>query len=176
MSSIALPPFLIKTSLGVITIELFPDKAPLTVQNFLAYAKDRFYHDTLVHRSINNFVIQGGGFAPGMIRKFTRRSIPNEANNGIRHTQGTIAMARKHDDPHTATSQWFINCVENDFLNHRDATKDLFGYCVFGQVTDGLRIVHDIQAMPTHTINGNENVPVQEVVVESIKPLKPARS
>jgi len=175
MSAITLPPFLIKTNLGVITVELFPDKAPLTVTNFLAYAKDRFYHDTLIHRSVNNFVVQGGGFAPGMIRKFTRRAIANEANKGVRHVQGTLAMARKEDDPHSATSQWFINTVENDFLNYRDSTSELFGYCVFGHVTDGLRIVHDIQAMPTHTVNGNENVPVQDVVVESIKPLKPKR-
>jgi len=84
-------------------------------------------------------------------------------------------MARKEDDPHSATSQWFINTVENDFLNFRDETNERFGYCVFGRVVDGLRIVHDIQAMPTHTVNGNENVPVQDVVVESIKPLKANR-
>jgi len=170
-----LPPFLLRTSMGVITVELWPEKAPLTVQNFLAYAKDRFYDETLIHRVIDDFCIQGGGYAPGMIRKFTRLPIPNEARKDLGHDEGTLAMARDPNDPHSATSQWFINTRENHHLNHADKSDEKFGYCVFGRVIDGMKVVREIEALPVRTVTELENVPASDVMLESIRPLKPGR-
>lgn len=156
------------TSHGLIKIELYPDKAPKTVANFLAYARSGFYDGTLFHRVINNFMIQGGGFASGMEQKPTRAPIENEANNGLRNERGTIAMARTNN-PHSATAQFFINVVDNDFLNHTAPTPDGWGYCVFGKVVDGMRVVDDIKGMPTHSKGVHQNVPIADIVIDKIE-------
>lgn len=156
------------TSLGLIVLELDVAKAPKTVANFLAYAREGFYDGTLFHRVINNFVIQGGGFKPGMEQKPTRPPIENEAANGLRNARGTIAMARTRD-PHSATSQFFINVVDNDFLNYTSSTAEGFGYCVFGRVTDGMQVVDEINGMPTNTRGGHQGVPVTDILIARIE-------
>src|SRR5438093_3974893 len=127
------------TSLGSLKIELFPDKAPHTVKNFLAYVDDKFYDGTVFHRVIKDFMIQGGGFEPGMKQKKTRPPIKNESANGLSNTRGTVAMART-SDPHSATAQFFINTANNAFLD-KAQSRDGVGYCVFGKVTQGLDVV-----------------------------------
>ncbi|HYA37191.1 MAG TPA: peptidylprolyl isomerase [Candidatus Methylomirabilis sp.] len=158
----------LKTNYGTVVIELYPDKAPKTVENFLAYARDAFYDGTIFHRVIDKFVIQGGGFSPGMTQKLTRAPIENEANNGLRNTRGTVAMARA-SDPHSATSQFFINVSDNDFLNYTAPTPAGWGYCVFGRVVDGMNIVDQIKGVVTGSKLGHKDVPLSDVLVEKVQ-------
>ena len=155
---------LFETTLGNITIELFETDAPETTANFKQYVEDGFYNGTIFHRVIDGFMIQGGGFEPGMIQKDTRDSISNEASNGLSNNRGTIAMARTMD-PHSATAQFFINVTDNDFLNFRSETPDGFGYCVFGRVFDGLEVVDAIKAVETTHRAGHSDVPRDDVSI-----------
>ncbi len=156
-----------KTNHGDIVLELYPDKAPETVANFLEYARSGFYDGTIFHRVIPGFMIQGGGFEPGMKQKPTRDPIRNEADNGLRNEAGTIAMART-PDPHSATAQFFINAKDNDFLDFTAPTPQGYGYCVFGRVIEGMDVVHEIEKVPTTTRNGHRDVPVEDVVIEKV--------
>jgi len=158
----------IKTNYGTIVVELSSDKAAKTVDNFLTYVKDGFYDNTLFHRVIDKFVIQGGGFGPGMTQKMTRQPIENEANNGMRNARGTLAMARS-TDPHSATSQFFINLVDNDFLNYTAPAPSGWGYCVFGRVIDGMHIVDQIKGVATGSKLGHKDVPLTDVLIEKIE-------
>jgi peptidyl-prolyl cis-trans isomerase B (cyclophilin B) len=153
------------TNLGVITLELDVGKAPVTVENFLAYAAVGYYDNTIFHRVIDNFMIQGGGFEPGMKQKPTREPIKNEADNGLKNTRGAIAMARTND-PHSATAQFFINVVDNDFLDFRAADQQGWGYCVFGRVVDGLDVVDQIRQLDTANKGFHQNVPRKDVIIE----------
>ncbi|MGB0253464.1 MAG: peptidylprolyl isomerase [Litorivicinaceae bacterium] len=155
---------LFETTLGNITIELFETDAPETTANFKQYVEDGFYNGTIFHRVIDGFMIQGGGFEPGMIQKDTRDPISNEASNGLSNNRGTIAMARTMD-PHSATAQFFINVTDNDFLNFRSETPDGFGYCVFGRVFDGLDVVDAIKAVETTHRAGHSDVPRDDVII-----------
>ena len=157
------PAVVMKTSLGSVTIELYPDKAPESVKNFLQYVNDKFYDGTTFHRVISTFMVQGGGFTPDGKQKPTRAPIRNEAANGLKNTVGTVAMARTND-PNSATSQFFINVTTNRFLD-KDAAQDGVGYCVFGKVTAGMDVVDKIKAVPT----GAQDVPKTQVVIESIR-------
>ena len=153
------------TNHGVITLELDADKAPATVENFLGYVASGHYDNTVFHRVIDGFMIQGGGFAPGMKEKATRDPIGNEADNGLKNTRGTVAMARTND-PHSATAQFFINVVDNEFLDFRAANAQSWGYCVFGHVSDGLDVVDKIRKVATGTKGFHQDVPKEDVVVE----------
>jgi peptidyl-prolyl cis-trans isomerase B (cyclophilin B) len=153
------------TNHGVITLELFADKAPETVANFEQYVKDGHYNGTIFHRVISNFMIQGGGFEPGMKQKATRATIKNEANNGLSNKVGTIAMARTME-PHSASAQFFINVADNSFLNHSAPTIQGWGYAVFGQVVDGLDVVMKIKDVATTMKGGHQDVPVDDVIIE----------
>ena len=153
------------TNHGVITLELFADKAPETVANFEQYVKDGHYDGTIFHRVISNFMIQGGGFEPGMKQKATRATIKNEANNGLSNKIGTIAMARTME-PHSASAQFFINVADNSFLNHSAPTIQGWGYAVFGQVVDGLDVVMKIKDVATTMKGGHQDVPVDDVIIE----------
>jgi peptidyl-prolyl cis-trans isomerase B (cyclophilin B) len=156
---------LFETTLGNITIELFENNAPLTTANVKQYVKDGFYDGTIFHRVIDGFMIQGGGFESGMIKKDTRDPIENEASNGLGNDLGTIAMARTRD-PHSATAQFFINVADNDFLNFKSETTNGFGYSVFGRVSEGLEIVDAIKAVETTSMGGYSDVPVDEIIIE----------
>jgi peptidyl-prolyl cis-trans isomerase B (cyclophilin B) len=158
----------LKTNYGAISIELDFEKAPKSAASFLQYAKDGFYDGTIFHRVISNFMIQGGGFETGMAQKPTGASVVNEADNGLSNAIGTLAMART-SDPHSATSQFFINVSDNDFLNHRDKTDQGWGYAVFGRVIEGMEIVNKIKACDTGSSGGHQDVPVTEVVIESLE-------
>ncbi|UAA40730.1 peptidylprolyl isomerase [Paraneptunicella aestuarii] len=153
------------TNFGKITLALNAEKAPKTVENFLSYVRDGFYDNTIFHRVINGFMIQGGGMEPGMVQKATNDPIENEANNGLENKMGTIAMARTND-PHSATAQFFINVNNNDFLNFRSESMDGWGYCVFGEVTDGMDVVEKIKAVATGSHGFHQDVPVEDVVIE----------
>jgi cyclophilin family peptidyl-prolyl cis-trans isomerase len=159
---------LLKTSKGDITLELYPDKAPVTVKNFLDYVDTKFYDGLIFHRVIKGFMIQGGGLTPDHSSRPARPSIKNEAGNGLTNDRGTIAMARS-GEVDSATCQFFINHVSNDFLNHRDNTPEGFGYCVFGKVTAGLDVVDAIAATPTMTVHGMKDVPREAVTIISIR-------
>jgi peptidyl-prolyl cis-trans isomerase B (cyclophilin B) len=161
----------IQTSYGAILVDLDARKAPKTVSNFLAYVRDGFYDGTVFHRVMDGFMIQGGGFLPGMTQKPTRPAIENEAKNGLRNERGTLAMART-SDPHSATSQFFLNVVDNDFLNYTAETPSGWGYCVFGKVVDGLTVVDRIKGVPTGSKGGHKNVPLTDVVIEKIEILE----
>jgi peptidyl-prolyl cis-trans isomerase B (cyclophilin B) len=161
----------IQTNLGTITLELDHEKAPKTAANFEQYANDGFYDGTIFHRVISGFMIQGGGMEPGMEQKETRATIENEADNGLTNDKGTIAMART-PDPHSASSQFFINISNNDFLNYSSSTPDGWGYCVFGKVVDGLDVVDAIKAVETTTCAGHQDVPVDDVVIEKVEIIK----
>lgn len=154
-----------KTSLGEFTIELYPDQAPVTVENFLAYVDAGFYDGTVFHRVIPDFVIQGGGFSSDMAQKPTRAPITNEADNGLKNRRGTLSMARTQEKD-SATSQFFVNLADNKFLDHGE--RD-FGYAVFATVTDGMDVIDRIAAVPTGTRRGHSDVPVEPVVVESAR-------
>ena len=153
------------TNQGVITLELDAAKAPKTVENFLAYVKAGHYDGTIFHRVINGFMIQGGGFAPGMRQKPTEAAITNEAGNGLRNQKYTIAMART-GDPHSATAQFFINVADNDFLNHTAPSGQGWGYCVFGKVVEGQDVVDKIKSVKTGRSGTHQDVPEQDVVIE----------
>ena len=154
------------TTKGVIDIELDHTKAPETAANFLQYAKDGFYEGTLFHRVIPGFMIQGGGLLPNMTPKSTRPPIKNEASSGLKNTVGSVAMART-SAPHSATSQFFINVNNNDFLDYPG--RDGWGYCVFGKVVAGMDVVNAIVAVPTTSKKGHENVPVDDILIEKVE-------
>ncbi len=154
----------LETSMGDITLELYEKESPKTVANFLAYVKDGFYDGTIFHRVIDGFMIQGGGFEPGMMQKPTRSSIENEADNGLGNEIGTVAMART-PDPHSASAQFFINVRDNDFLNFKSKSRDGWGYCVFGKVVDGMDVVSSIEASTTTSRAGHQDVPQEDVVI-----------
>lgn len=153
------------TNHGTITLELDADKAPESVRNFLAYVTAGHYDNTIFHRVIKGFMIQGGGFEPGMNQKPTREAIKNEADNGLRNVTGTIAMARTQA-PHSATAQFFINVTDNDFLDFRSADAQGWGYCVFGRVSDGMDVVNAIRSVRTASSGFHQDVPVEDVVIE----------
>jgi peptidyl-prolyl cis-trans isomerase B (cyclophilin B) len=153
------------TSLGIITLELDAERAPETVKNFLAYVQGGHYANTVFHRVIDNFMIQGGGFEPGMKQKPTRAPIKNEAANGLKNARYTVAMART-SDPHSATAQFFINVNDNGFLDHTAPTSQGWGYCVFGRVVAGQDIVDRIKAVKTGRSGAHGDVPLEDVVIE----------
>jgi peptidyl-prolyl cis-trans isomerase B (cyclophilin B) len=153
------------TNHGIIKIELDAEKAPKSVENFLNYVKKGHYDNTVFHRVIDGFMIQGGGFEPGMKQKPTDDPIDNEANNGLKNEKGTLAMARTND-PHSATAQFFINVNDNEFLNHTAPTPQGWGYTVFGRVVDGLDIVEKIRKVKTGSKGFHQDVPVDDVVIE----------
>lgn len=155
----------IQTNLGVIKIKLDFDNTPVTAKNFLTHVENGHYDGTIFHRVINNFMIQGGGFEPGMKQKPNQPSIQNEADKGQPNKRGTIAMART-SDPHSASSQFFINVVDNEFLNHKTKTPNGWGYCVFGEVVDGMDVVDKIKTVPTTSRAGHQDVPSQDIVIE----------
>jgi len=162
------PVVIIETSEGTIKVELWPDRAPITVRNFLRYADEGFYDGTIFHRVIPGFMIQGGGLTPDMRTKKTREPIENEAKADLKNERGTIAMART-SEVNSATAQFFINLVNNDFLNHRDNTPQGFGYAVFGKVIDGMDVVDTIAKVKTTTQGPYENVPVRPVRILSVR-------
>lgn len=162
------PIVVMNTSMGQIKIELWPDKAPETVKNFLRYVNEGFYNGTIFHRVIPNFMIQGGGFTADMKQKPTHAPIKNEASADLRNERGTIAMARTMD-VNSATAQFFINVVNNPFLNHKDNSPAGFGYAVFGKVIAGMDVVDKIKDVPTTNVGPFQNVPVKPVVIESVK-------
>ena len=153
------------TNFGVIALELEPERAPETVKNFLAYVESGFYSNTVFHRVIDGFMVQGGGFEPGMRQKPTQKTIKNEAGNGLKNDRYTIAMART-SEPHSASSQFFINLKDNDFLNHTAPSSQGWGYCVFGKVVEGRDIVDKIKRIKTGNRGGHADVPVEDVVIE----------
>ncbi|UUM21342.1 peptidylprolyl isomerase [Mycoavidus sp. SF9855] len=153
------------TSFGVIQLELDAEKAPQTVENFLNYVKSAHYDDTIFHRVIPGFMIQGGGFTEDMDQKSTQATIKNEANNGLKNVRGSIVMARTND-PHSASAQFFINLSDNDFLNFSAPTVQGWGYCVFGRVVSGLEVVDKIAAVKTGTKGHHQDVPVETVKIE----------
>jgi peptidyl-prolyl cis-trans isomerase B (cyclophilin B) len=156
---------LLKTNKGDITLTLDAVKAPKTVANFLAYVKSGHYDGTIFHRVIDNFMIQGGGMAPGMKQKPTQAEIENEANNGLKNVNGSVAMARTNE-PHSASSQFFINVNDNDFLNHTAPTAQGWGYAVFGSVSDGMDVVNAIRKVKTGSSGFHQDVPTEDVVIE----------
>ena len=153
------------TNHGDIVIELDAEKAPETVKNFLAYVEAGHYDNTIFHRVINGFMIQGGGMEPGMQQKGTNAPIKNEANNGLKNEAGTIAMARTQD-PHSATAQFFINVADNDFLNFKAENVQGWGYCVFGRVSEGMDVVNKIKGVKTGTSGFHQDVPKEDVVIQ----------
>jgi peptidyl-prolyl cis-trans isomerase B (cyclophilin B) len=154
------------TNFGVITVELDADKAPETVANFRQYVADKHFDNTVFHRVIDGFMIQGGGFEPGMTQKPTRAAVKNEADNGLKNEAYTVAMART-SAPHSATAQFFINVADNDFLNHTSPTPQGWGYCVFGRVSEGQDVVDRIKKVRTGSRAGHQDVPQEDVVIES---------
>jgi peptidyl-prolyl cis-trans isomerase B (cyclophilin B) len=153
------------TNFGVITIELDAQKAPKTAENFLSYVRSGHYDNTVFHRVINGFMVQGGGFEPGMRQKTTKAPVENEATNGLRNSKYTVAMART-GDPHSATAQFFINVADNDFLNHTAPNPKGWGYCVFGRVVEGTDVVDKMKAVRTVRHGMHQDVPEQDVLIE----------
>lgn len=154
------------TNLGDLTIELYPDQAPETVENFLQYTSDGFYDGTIFHRVIPGFVLQGGGFTSDIERKPTRDPIRNEADNGLENLRGTLSMARL-PDPHSATSQFFVNLVDNPHLDHQGGGQ--WGYAVFGKVVEGMDVIDEIAGVETTTRSGHNDVPAEPVVIEEAR-------
>jgi cyclophilin family peptidyl-prolyl cis-trans isomerase len=163
----ALPIVRLQTSMGQICIELDSENAPISSENFLSYVKDGFYEQTIFHRVIPNFMIQGGGFTAQMKQKKTKAEIKNEADNGLKNTRGTLAMARTQVVD-SATCQFFINLVDNDFLNHKSPTPSGYGYAVFGKVTEGMEVVDEIAKVATGSLGPHQDVPKEPVVIESV--------
>jgi peptidyl-prolyl cis-trans isomerase B (cyclophilin B) len=161
------PTVILETSKGTMKAELYADKAPITVANFLGYVKDGFFDGTIFHRVIPGFMVQGGGFQPGMKEKKTKANIKNESSNGLANRRGTLAMART-SAPDSASSQFFINAKDNAFLDRANA-QDRVGYCVFGKVTEGLDVLDQIEKVPTGNRGGHGDVPVQDVVLLSVR-------
>ena len=157
----------IKTSMGEIKAELFPDKAPETVKNFLQYVTDKHFDGTVFHRVIPGFMVQGGGFTKSFEQKETRAPVINEATNGLKNTRGTLAMARTAVI-NSASSQFFVNVADNGFLNHTDTSMQGFGYCVFGKVTQGMDVVDKIVSVKRGNRGPHDDVPLQDIVIESI--------
>ena len=155
------------TNYGDIQLDLDFEKAPETAANFKKYAEDGHYDGTIFHRVINNFMIQGGGFDPEMNQKETRDPIKNEADNGLKNDEGTVAMARTMD-PNSASAQFFINVKDNDFLNHKSKDMQGWGYCVFGKVTEGMDTVAKIKAVSTGSAGGHQDVPKESVIIEKV--------
>jgi cyclophilin family peptidyl-prolyl cis-trans isomerase len=162
-----------RTSMGVIMLELYPENAPETVKNFVQYAKDNFYSGTTFHRVIGDFMIQGGGFTADMQQKKTRDPIKHEGGNGLRNEIGSVAMART-GDPHSATSQFFINVVDNTMLDFRGPSPGEIGYTVFGRVVKGMDVVNKIRGVPTTTRASQQNVPATPVIIERVTVIEPA--
>jgi cyclophilin family peptidyl-prolyl cis-trans isomerase len=162
------PVVVIETSLGSITIEVYPDRAPKSVENFLGYVKDGFYEGTIFHRVIRGFMIQGGGLTADLQRKPTRAPVENEAANGLKNQRGTVAMARTAEI-HSGTSQFFINTANNTPLDHKGMGARDFGYCVFGKVTEGMEVVDLIEKVKTGEKSGHRDVPVETVFIKSIR-------
>lgn len=161
------PTVVVSTSLGDITIELFKDRAPVSVANFLQYVKDDHYSGTVFHRVVSGYVIQGGGYDTSMTEKPTRAPILNEATNGLRNLTGTVAMARTRA-LRSATSQFYINLADNRELDHRGFTPSDFGYAVFGRVIAGMDVVAKIGGVPTHAVGGMSDVPQEPVVIKAV--------
>jgi cyclophilin family peptidyl-prolyl cis-trans isomerase len=159
---------LMKTSKGDITLELYPDKAPVTVKNFLSYVDEKFFDGLIFHRVIKDFMIQGGGYNAEFAQRPAKPPIKNEAGNGLKNDRGTIAMART-DEVNSATCQFFINHKNNDFLNHKDDSPQGFGYCVFGKVAEGMDVVDAIANSPTGTLHGMKAVPRETITIISVK-------
>ena len=168
MTAPANPVVALETSLGTITITLFQDKAPISVRNFLTYVKEGFYDGLIFHRVISSFMIQGGGMDASMVSKKTKFAIKNEATNGLSNKRGTVAMARTNVVD-SATSQFFINTVDNAFLDNRGKSPDVYGYAVFGEVTGGMEVVDAIRAVKTGNKAGHSDVPVDPVTIISAK-------
>lgn len=163
------PTVVLHTSMGEITIELFEEEAPISVENFLAYARDGHYDGTIFHRVIPNFMVQGGGFDAEFNQKPTRETITNEADNGLKNSRGTVAMART-GMPHSASSQFFINVVDNASLDHRGKQSGrTWGYAVFGEVTEGMDVVDQIRVVPTTSRPPYRDVPVEPVIIERVE-------
>ena len=158
------PKVLLHTSMGDITLALDADNAPATVENFLQYVRDGHYDNTVFHRVIDGFMIQGGGMEPGMKQKPTRAPVANEAGNGLKNARYTVAMART-SDPHSATAQFFINVADNAFLDHKGPSPQGWGYCVFGKVVDGADVVDRIKSVSTGTTGFHQDVPREDVVI-----------
>lgn len=155
----------LQTNYGKIKIRLFDDKAPETVKNFLSYVEQGFYDNTIFHRVIDGFMVQGGGFEPGMQQKETAEPIKNEANHGLSNKRGTLAMARTND-PHSASSQFFINVKDNDFLDFQSESMQGWGYCVFAEVVEGMDVVDEIKNVRTGSSGMHQDVPVEDVVLQ----------
>lgn len=167
----SMPRVTLSTNMGDIVVELNPAKAPLSSANFIEYVQSGQYNGTIFHRVIDNFMIQGGGFDQNMQQKPTRAPIQNEANNGLKNSRGTIAMART-GDPHSASSQFFINVKDNAFLDHTSPTPQGWGYTVFGQVVEGMDVVDKIKVVQTGNMGGHQNVPTQPIVINQAVLLK----
>ncbi len=168
ISAFAVPSVEFQTSQGNFTVELYPEKAPKTVANFLQYVKDGFYENTIFHRVINHFMIQGGGFERDLSEKSTRAPIVNESSNGLLNELGTIAMARTAD-PDSATAQFFVNLTDNQFLNYVSPDPEQIGYCVFGKVTSGIEVVQKIGLVQTNTVGRNSDVPIKPIIIKNVK-------
>lgn len=162
------PTAIISTNFGDLHVELFEEDAPITVANFLSYVDDEFFDNTIFHRVIPGFMVQGGGFDASMQQKPTKEQIKNEAANGRQNNRGTLAMART-SVVDSASSQFFINLVDNDFLNFKGPSPQTFGYCVFGQVTDGMDVVDKIAQVRTATRGGHADVPIEAVMIKSVR-------
>ena len=163
----ALPIVRMQTSMGPITIELDTEKAPISCENFLAYVRDGFFEQTIFHRVIPNFMIQGGGFTAEMKQKKTKAEIKNEADNGLRNDRGTLAMARTQIVD-SATCQFFINLADNDFLNHKSKTPNGYGYAVFAKVTEGMEVVDEIAKVATGNFGHHQDVPKEAVIIQTV--------
>ena len=168
ISAFAAPSVEFQTNQGNFTVELYPEKAPKTVANFLQYVKDGFYENTIFHRVINHFMIQGGGFERDLSEKNTRAPISNEAGNGLLNQTGTIAMARTAD-PDSATAQFFVNLFDNQFLDYVGPEPDQIGYCVFGKVTSGMDVIQKLGLTQTNTVGRYSDVPVKPIIIKSAK-------
>lgn len=166
-----LPQVKFETSAGDFVVELENAKAPETVKNFLNYVRSGFYDGTIFHRVIDGFMIQGGGFTPEMEQKATRKAVPNEASNGLKNNTYTIAMART-SDPHSATSQFFINVANNASLDYRSSTPSGYGYTVFGKVIKGMNVIDAIKGVPTGNKKGHQDVPLTPVVIKAVVPVQ----
>jgi peptidyl-prolyl cis-trans isomerase B (cyclophilin B) len=159
---------ILHTNFGAITLKLASEQTPNTVENFLNYVRQGFYSGTIFHRLINGFVVQGGGFEPGLTPKQTAAAIENEANLGLKNRKRTVAMARTND-PHSASSQFFINLNDNHFLDHKSKTPEGWGYCAFAEVTEGLDVVEKIAEVKTQDFKGHQDVPQQDVILERVE-------
>ena len=168
ISAFAAPSVEFQTNQGNFTVELYPEKAPKTVANFLQYVKDGFYENTIFHRVINHFMIQGGGFERDLSEKNTRAPISNEAVNGLLNQTGTIAMARTAD-PDSATAQFFVNLFDNQFLDYVGPDPDQIGYCVFGKVTSGMDVIQKLGLTQTNTVGRYSDVPIKPIIIKSAK-------